>query len=121
MLALYRSGRQVESLAVYRDARETLVHELGLEPGDRCRSGRGDAQGRQHARRDPAARLNLEAGRIPSNPARLVRKPAPLPREEVRPLAPVAVEAIRTCSPPAPVAMAARSAATSGRSPPATR
>ena len=33
MLALFRSGRQVESLAVYRDARETLVHELGLEPG----------------------------------------------------------------------------------------
>ncbi len=33
MLALYRSGRQVESLAVYRDARETLVGELGLEPG----------------------------------------------------------------------------------------
>ena len=33
MLALYRSGRQVESLAVYRDARETLVRELGLEPG----------------------------------------------------------------------------------------
>ena len=33
MLALYQSGRQVESLAVYRDARETLVHELGLEPG----------------------------------------------------------------------------------------
>jgi DNA-binding SARP family transcriptional activator/ABC-type branched-subunit amino acid transport system substrate-binding protein len=33
MLALYRSGRQVESLAVYRDTRETLLHELGLEPG----------------------------------------------------------------------------------------
>lgn len=33
MLALYRSGRQVESLTVYRDARETLVGELGLEPG----------------------------------------------------------------------------------------
>ena len=33
MLALYRSGRQVESLAMYRDARETLVRELGLEPG----------------------------------------------------------------------------------------
>ena len=33
MLALYRSGRQAESLAVYRDARETLVAELGLEPG----------------------------------------------------------------------------------------
>lgn len=33
MLALYRSGRQAESLAVYRDARETLMNELGLEPG----------------------------------------------------------------------------------------
>ncbi|HEV7460375.1 MAG TPA: BTAD domain-containing putative transcriptional regulator, partial [Solirubrobacteraceae bacterium] len=33
MVALYRSGRQVESLAVYREARDTLVHELGLEPG----------------------------------------------------------------------------------------
>ena len=33
MLALYRSGRQAESLAMYRDARETLVAELGLEPG----------------------------------------------------------------------------------------
>jgi DNA-binding SARP family transcriptional activator len=38
MLALYRSGRQVESLAVYRDARETLVHQLDLSRGDRCRS-----------------------------------------------------------------------------------
>ena len=37
----------------------------------------------------------LEAGRIPSNPARLVRKPAPAPRQEVRPLAPTAVEQIR--------------------------
>src|SRR5262249_50750234 len=33
MLALYRSGRQADALAAYRDARETLVDELGLEPG----------------------------------------------------------------------------------------
>jgi len=32
MLALYRSGRQVEALAVYRDARRYLVDELGIEP-----------------------------------------------------------------------------------------
>ena len=32
MLALYRSGRQREALAVYRAARETLVSEFGLEP-----------------------------------------------------------------------------------------
>jgi YVTN family beta-propeller protein len=33
MLALYRSGRQAESLAAFRDARETLKDELGVEPG----------------------------------------------------------------------------------------
>ncbi len=32
MLALYRSGRQAEALAVYQDARKTLVGELGIEP-----------------------------------------------------------------------------------------
>lgn len=37
----------------------------------------------------------VEAGRIPSNPQRLVRKAAPPPTQEVRPLAPVTVEAIR--------------------------
>jgi DNA-binding SARP family transcriptional activator len=33
MLALYRSGRQTESLRVYQEARRHLVEELGLEPG----------------------------------------------------------------------------------------
>src|SRR5947208_40236 len=33
MLALYRSGRQAEALSAYRDARRTLLGELGIEPG----------------------------------------------------------------------------------------
>jgi DNA-binding SARP family transcriptional activator len=32
MLALYRSGRQADSLAAYQEARTTLVEELGLAP-----------------------------------------------------------------------------------------
>jgi YVTN family beta-propeller protein len=35
MLALYRSGRQVEALEVYRDARRTFADDLGLEPSPR--------------------------------------------------------------------------------------
>jgi DNA-binding SARP family transcriptional activator len=33
MLALYRSGRQVEALAAYRAGRRILVDDLGIEPG----------------------------------------------------------------------------------------
>jgi DNA-binding SARP family transcriptional activator len=33
MLALYRSGRQSEALAAYRNAREVLIDQVGLEPG----------------------------------------------------------------------------------------
>jgi WD40 repeat protein/DNA-binding SARP family transcriptional activator len=37
MLALYRSGRQSEALAAYRDARSALVEAIGVEPGPELR------------------------------------------------------------------------------------
>ncbi len=37
MVALYRSDRQAEALAAYRDVRETLIRELGIEPGHTLR------------------------------------------------------------------------------------
>jgi predicted ATPase/DNA-binding SARP family transcriptional activator len=37
VLALYRSGRQADALAAYRDARRVLAEELGLEPGEELR------------------------------------------------------------------------------------
>ncbi|WP_328808077.1 AfsR/SARP family transcriptional regulator [Nonomuraea antri] len=35
MLALYRSGRQAEALQAYREARRTMIDELGIEPDER--------------------------------------------------------------------------------------
>ena len=37
MTALYRSGRQADALARYREGRQRLVHELGIEPGGELR------------------------------------------------------------------------------------
>ena len=37
MLGLYRCGRQVDALAAYRETRQVLHDELGLEPGVRLR------------------------------------------------------------------------------------
>ena len=38
ILAMYRSGRQAEALAAYRDARSLLNDEFGIEPGERLQA-----------------------------------------------------------------------------------
>ena len=54
MLALYRSGRQAEALAAYRDTRRVLDQELGLEPGGELESSSGGFLLRTSGRARPA-------------------------------------------------------------------
>ena len=70
MLALYRSGRQARALRVYRQGRERLVDELGIEPG--------------------AALRELEAAILRHDPALDLPAP-PTPVEEERKLVTVLV------------------------------
>jgi DNA-binding SARP family transcriptional activator len=56
MLALYRSGRQAEALACYRDGRRLSVADLGLEPSEALQELE-----RGILRRDPALEVTAEA------------------------------------------------------------
>src|SRR4051794_6939410 len=84
MLALYRSGRQSEALAAFRDARSELVEQIGVEPGAELR-GLQDAILAQ----DPA--LELATGPQPHTAPRAPRAPAPDPPHHRRILALAAV------------------------------
>ncbi|KOX06484.1 hypothetical protein ADK65_01785 [Streptomyces sp. NRRL B-1140] len=46
MIALYRNGRVAEALQVYQKIRESLVRELGLEPGEQIRRLHGSVLAR---------------------------------------------------------------------------
>jgi DNA-binding SARP family transcriptional activator len=68
MLALYGSGRQAEALEAYRQAREALVEECGIEPGPMLRRLE-----RQVLEQDPSLERQPEASRAPAgDPERTV-------------------------------------------------
>ncbi|MGE6735643.1 AfsR/SARP family transcriptional regulator [Streptomyces sp. NPDC059900] len=71
MLALYRSGRQAEALAVYADTRRLLADELGVDP----RTGLKELQQRI-LQADPAL---AEPSAATPEPAAAVVRPAQLP------------------------------------------
>lgn len=79
MLALYRSGRQVEALEIYTNTRRKLVEELGIEPGPSLQQLQGSI-----LRQDPSLDLKpapFEATSEPSQPAPTVALQPWLPEE----------------------------------------
>ena len=84
MLALYRCGRQVDALSVYRRTRAALVEELGLEPGR-------ELQELERAILDHAPVLDLPPS-VQRRHLLAVRQSAPAP--VVEPAAPVDVTTV---------------------------
>jgi DNA-binding SARP family transcriptional activator/class 3 adenylate cyclase len=68
MLALYRSGRQAEALAAYRQTRETLAEELGIDPSPAL----------QELER---AMLAQDPDLVPTAPVRHATEPPPIVRD----------------------------------------
>jgi DNA-binding SARP family transcriptional activator/tetratricopeptide (TPR) repeat protein len=75
MLALYRSGRQADALAAYRDLRRVMVEELGIEPGAELQRLQ-----QQILAADPALEARSAAGGARTGPADAGGDP-PVPRQ----------------------------------------
>jgi DNA-binding SARP family transcriptional activator len=76
MLALYRSGRQADALRVYRETRDTLAEELGLDPGQPLQQLHQQILTSDPGIAAPVEAAGQPAGAQPAHPA-----PAGVPRQ----------------------------------------
>lgn len=78
MLALYRTGRQAEALGVYRQAREVLVTDVGIEPGQELRDLERAVLSKDHSLdlrlSEPEAQAVPQAGEPGDEPAAIPRQ-----------------------------------------------
>ncbi|MFF7451261.1 MULTISPECIES: BTAD domain-containing putative transcriptional regulator [unclassified Streptomyces] len=89
MLALHRTGRQAEALAVHRDLRTRLVEELGVEPGagvreahvEVLREAAGAPTGPTGAHTGTAGTSTGPAGALPGPAGAPAPAPAPAPAD----------------------------------------
>jgi DNA-binding SARP family transcriptional activator len=81
MLALYRSGRQAEALEVARQARATLIEEVGVEPGAELRQLEQDILNQAPELQSAPAGREAPSAEEPGLPARRVADVQTMPRQ----------------------------------------
>jgi predicted ATPase/DNA-binding SARP family transcriptional activator len=82
MLALYRSGRQADALAAYRDARDVLVEQLGIEPGAQLQELQQAILGHDPRIDAPGSAVDVRFGGLsaaPTSPDGLGQRRLPVP------------------------------------------
>ncbi|MGW3647952.1 BTAD domain-containing putative transcriptional regulator [Streptomyces sp. NPDC000878] len=102
MLALHRTGRRAESLAVHRDLRNRLLEELGVEPG----AGVQAAHVEVLRVLEGAMPTYLAVPYVPAQPTSGSSPrpaPAPTPRPEPTPRVPVSTPQVASAPAPSPM------------------